>query len=129
MYAHPLSFRDIAEGKLPEVASKPIGAPKSNDHSSQSPSPESSLRGHTPLKIESPIIEMVVCSFALHLVEKPSELFALLWELRCVVFSSPNVRPLTLRTVTQHEGALACYLSPTQTTRGAFISFPQGHRA
>lgn len=29
-------------------------------------------------------IEMVVCSFALHLVEKQSELFALLWELRCV---------------------------------------------
>jgi hypothetical protein len=27
---------------------------------------------------------MTVCSFALHLIESPSELFALLWELRCV---------------------------------------------
>ncbi|OJT13632.1 hypothetical protein TRAPUB_9821 [Trametes pubescens] len=96
LYAHPLSFRDIAEGKLPEVASKPIGAPKSNN-SSQSSSPESSLRGHTPVKIESPIIEMVVCSFALHLVEKPSELFALLWELstkaRWLVILAPHKRP------------------------------------
>ena len=91
LYAHPLTFRDIAEGKLPEIASKPVGAPKPNNPP-ESPSPEGSLRGHSPSKssistaasLEANIIEMVVCSFALHLIEKPSELFALLWELRCV---------------------------------------------
>ncbi|KAI0826867.1 hypothetical protein BC628DRAFT_1319253 [Trametes gibbosa] len=96
LYAHPLSFRDIAEGRLPEIASKPIGAPKSN-HSSQTSSPESSLRGHSPPKAEAAIIEMVICSFALHLIEKPSELFALLWELstkaRWLVILAPHKRP------------------------------------
>ncbi|KAI0356423.1 hypothetical protein OH77DRAFT_1423356 [Trametes cingulata] len=96
LYCHPLSFKDIAEGKLPEIASKPIGAPKSNN-SSQTPSPESSLRGHSPPKVDTPIIEMVICSFALHLIEKPSELFALLWELstkaRWLVILAPHKRP------------------------------------
>ncbi|KAI0667599.1 hypothetical protein C8Q78DRAFT_312476 [Trametes maxima] len=96
LYAHPLSFRDIAEGQLPEIASKPVGAPKSNN-SSQTPSPESSLRGFSPPKVDSPIIEMVICSFALHLIEKPSELFALLWELstkaRWLVILAPHKRP------------------------------------
>ncbi|KAI0335824.1 hypothetical protein GY45DRAFT_1342389 [Cubamyces sp. BRFM 1775] len=98
LYCHPLSFRDIAEGKLPEIASKPVGAPKSNN-SSVTPSPESSMRGHghSPPANEAQVIEMVICSFALHLVEKPSELFALLWELstkaRWLVILAPHKRP------------------------------------
>ncbi|KAH9891721.1 hypothetical protein C8Q73DRAFT_85284 [Cubamyces lactineus] len=98
LYCHPLSFRDIAEGKLPEIASKPVGAPKSNN-SSVTPSPESSMRGHghSPPANESQVIEMVICSFALHLIEKPSELFALLWELstkaRWLVILAPHKRP------------------------------------
>ena len=44
--------------------------------------------GHSPPADELQVIEMVICSFALHLVEKPSELFALLWELRCVSYTS-----------------------------------------
>ncbi|KAI8986081.1 hypothetical protein BD414DRAFT_48817 [Trametes punicea] len=98
LYAHPLSFRDIAEGKLPEVASKPVGAPKSNNPS-QTSSPENSLCGHSDAssRSESPIIEMVICSFALHLIEKSSELFALLWELstkaRWLVILAPHKRP------------------------------------
>ncbi|KAI0657350.1 hypothetical protein C8Q70DRAFT_919587 [Cubamyces menziesii] len=98
LYCHPLSFRDIAEGKLPEIASKPVGAPKSNN-SSVTPSPESSMRGHghSPPADELQVIEMVICSFALHLVEKPSELFALLWELstkaRWLVILAPHKRP------------------------------------
>lgn len=93
LYAYPLSFKDIAEGNLPGIASKPVGAPKSNS-SSTTTSPSSSLHGHSSPHSQSmksiassddhedPIIEMVICSFALHLIEKPSELFALLWELR-----------------------------------------------
>ncbi|RDX53373.1 hypothetical protein OH76DRAFT_1399274 [Lentinus brumalis] len=104
LYAHPLSFRDIAEGKLPEIASKPVGAPKPNNPP-ESPSPEGSVRGHSPSKssistaatLEANIIEMVICSFALHLIEKPSELFALLWELslksRWLVILAPHKRP------------------------------------
>ncbi|KAI0712250.1 hypothetical protein C8Q76DRAFT_622592 [Earliella scabrosa] len=103
LYAHPLSFRDIAEGKLPEVASKPVGAPKPNNPLETSPSPESSLRGYSPsqssigVAADAGVIEMVVCSFALHLIEKPSELFALLWELslkaRWLVVLAPHKRP------------------------------------
>ncbi|KAF9534514.1 hypothetical protein CPB83DRAFT_844353 [Crepidotus variabilis] len=44
-----------------------------------------------------PAIEMVVCSFALHLVESPSSLFALLWELslkaRWLVIPAPHKKP------------------------------------
>ncbi|KAI0766391.1 hypothetical protein BD413DRAFT_636169 [Trametes elegans] len=99
LYAHPLSFRDVAEGRLPEVASKPVGAPGSASSSpSQTPSPESSIRGYTPsTREDAPVIEMVICSFALHLIEKPSELFALLWELstkaRWLVVLAPHKRP------------------------------------
>jgi len=43
------------------------------------------------------IIDMVVCSFALHLLENPSELFALLWELstkaRWLVILAPHKKP------------------------------------
>lgn len=108
LYAYPLSFRDIAEGNLPGIASKPVGAPKSNS-SSTTTSPSSSSHGHSSphshsMKSlassddhEDPIIEMVICSFALHLVEKPSELFALLWELstkaRWLVIIAPHKRP------------------------------------
>ena len=43
------------------------------------------------------VVEMVICSFALHLIETPSELFALLWELstkcRWLVILAPHKRP------------------------------------
>ncbi|KAI0754897.1 hypothetical protein C8Q80DRAFT_1247769 [Daedaleopsis nitida] len=99
LYAHPLSFKDIAEGKLPEIASKPVGAPKGHSPDSSYTSSETSLRG-SKSSIPHPdtnVIEMVVCSFALHLIEKPSELFALLWELslkaRWLVVLAPHKRP------------------------------------
>ena len=42
-------------------------------------------------------IEMVVCSFALHLVESSSELFSLLWELstksRWLIVIAPHKKP------------------------------------
>lgn len=44
-----------------------------------------------------PVVEMVICSFALHLIQNPSELFALLWELstkaRWLIILAPHKRP------------------------------------
>jgi len=71
-----LSFRDIAEGLLPPSETNLA------DQVSQS---------------ASPFIDMVICSFALHLVGNPSELFALLWELsmksRWLLLISPHKKP------------------------------------
>lgn len=43
------------------------------------------------------ILDMVICSFALHLVDSPSQLFALLWELstkaRWLIVISPHKKP------------------------------------
>lgn len=50
-------------------------------------------------------IDMVICSFALHLIETPSELFALLWELstRCrwLVILAPHKRPEVRRQISR----------------------------
>jgi cell division inhibitor SulA len=76
-----LSFRDIAEGGFPDVISIPTSPPTIQMIASE----------------ENPMVEMVVCSFALHLVETSSELFALLWELstkaRWLVLLSPHKKP------------------------------------
>jgi hypothetical protein len=46
---------------------------------------------------EEVAIEMIVCSFALHLVKTPSELFTLLWELstkaRWFILLAPHKKP------------------------------------
>lgn len=46
---------------------------------------------------DTPILDMVICSFALHLVETPSQLFGLLWELsqkaRWLVIIAPHKKP------------------------------------
>lgn len=43
------------------------------------------------------VIDFTICSFALHLIDNPSELFAILWELstkcRWLVVLSPHKRP------------------------------------
>ncbi|KAG9315574.1 hypothetical protein JVU11DRAFT_3210 [Chiua virens] len=78
----PLSFRDISQGMLP-----PNVSPMSSiGHSGA---------GNTDVAIDR--IDMVVCSFALHLVEPSSELFALLWELSTkanwLVVLAPHKKP------------------------------------
>ncbi|KAF8134020.1 hypothetical protein EV363DRAFT_1568417 [Boletus edulis] len=78
----PLTFRDISEGLLPPNVSSTttIGVSRAND-------------------VQSSIdrIDMVVCSFALHLVESSSELFALLRELSTkavwLVVLAPHKKP------------------------------------
>jgi len=79
-----LSFRDIANGALPPlpvVESQPLSANVSDT------SPEPPNR----------VIDMVICSFALHLIGDPSELFALLWELstksRWLAVLAPHKKP------------------------------------
>ncbi|OCH91891.1 hypothetical protein OBBRIDRAFT_825085 [Obba rivulosa] len=68
-----LCFKDIAEGSFPSL-------------------PPSLQTSDEPSKLD-----MVVCSFALHLVESPSELFALLWELstkaRWLIIIAPHKKP------------------------------------
>ncbi|KAF8558371.1 hypothetical protein OG21DRAFT_1586242 [Imleria badia] len=78
----PLSFRDISEGLLPPIISTAtsIGvSPTSN------------------MEVSMDGIDMVVCSFALHLVKSSSELFALLRELSTkahwLVVLAPHKKP------------------------------------
>jgi len=81
-----LSFEDVAEGNLPttsiNIASgslQEITVPELNETENQY------------------LIDTVVCSFALHLVEGPSGLFSLLWQLslraRWLVILAPHKRP------------------------------------
>ena len=74
----PLSFRDIAGGALP-------------------PLPAESHHLDMNQWSNTPVIDMVICSFALHLINNPSELFALLWELstksRWLVILAPHKKP------------------------------------
>ena len=74
-----LSFKDIAEGALPPTPQYISGERVPPDETN-------------PLKID-----MVICSFALHLIESPSELFSTLWELstksRWLVVLAPHKKP------------------------------------
>ncbi|WVR07630.1 hypothetical protein IAU60_004672 [Kwoniella sp. DSM 27419] len=68
---HDLSFTDLANGSIPpDMPSPPSG---------------------------EPIWDLIICSFALHLVTSPSELFALLYELsgkaRWLVIVAPHKKP------------------------------------
>ncbi|KAJ3525105.1 hypothetical protein NM688_g8455 [Phlebia brevispora] len=80
-----LSFKDVADGKLPEACLE-----------SQNPQIPLSLL-HTAPFGEDDVVEMTVCSFALHLIESPSELFGLLWQLstkcRWLVILAPHKKP------------------------------------
>jgi len=82
-----LSFNDIAEGALPttsvDILTGSIWGLISQEDIEQTE------RHH--------VIEMVVCSFALHLLEDASSLFSLLWELsskaRWLVVLAPHKKP------------------------------------
>lgn len=89
-----LSFADIAQGSLPtETYTLPIP-------SLRSPGTSAPLVPPTAKDEDSQsevAVEMVICSFALHLIESPSELFSLLWELstkcRWLVVLAPHKKP------------------------------------
>lgn len=89
-----LSFTDIAQGNLPtEIYTLPLpslGGPGGFEHMVPATISDGDSR-------PDDIIEMVICSFALHLIESPSELFSLLWELstkcRWLVVLAPHKKP------------------------------------
>ena len=85
---------DIAGGALPSTISHLTSLGKSSDSSAET----SVLGDNTGDAVDKPVvIDMVVCSFALHLVQSPSELFSLLWELstkaRWLVVLAPHKKP------------------------------------
>jgi hypothetical protein len=67
---HALSFSDLADGQIP---------------------PQTSTR------VDGTIYDLIICSFALHLLTEPSELFALLYELstkcRWLAVVAPHKKP------------------------------------
>ncbi|EAL19142.1 hypothetical protein CNBH2410 [Cryptococcus deneoformans B-3501A] len=76
---HSLSFTDLAQGLLPPTSA--MTSPRSGD----------------PNNSSEPIWDIIICSFALHLVTNPSELFALLFELsgkaRWLIVVAPHKKP------------------------------------
>jgi len=78
-----LSFRDIADGALPPL----------HPDSQWLNSKDETILGSSNVLL----IDMVICSFALHLIDNASELFALLWELstksRWLLILAPHKKP------------------------------------
>lgn len=78
----PLTFRDISQGLLPPIVSNATSVGVGRE-------------SNVDLSIDK--IDMVVCSFALHLVESSSELFSLLRELSTkalwLVVLAPHKKP------------------------------------
>ncbi|KAL4064859.1 hypothetical protein V8B97DRAFT_1198241 [Scleroderma yunnanense] len=90
----PFSFMDIAGGALPPVISPLTSLRKAPASGAET----MVLADNIGDAVDTPIaIDMVICSFALHLVESPSELFALLWELSTkaswLVILAPHKKP------------------------------------
>jgi hypothetical protein len=98
-----LSFQDIASGSLPEslVASRPL-------HPEPEPEQERGTPGQGPTGADGdedmepdpapfPIMDIVICSFALHLLEDSSQLWALLselsWKATWLIVLEPHKKP------------------------------------
>ncbi|KAJ3485980.1 hypothetical protein NLI96_g4562 [Meripilus lineatus] len=92
----PLSFQDIAQGALPPPF-KREETEDANNVQEESPTPTVEEKRDTTNEQQEALLEMTICSFALHLIESPSELFALLWELstkcRWLVVLAPHKKP------------------------------------
>ncbi|KAG8992512.1 hypothetical protein FRB90_000981, partial [Tulasnella sp. 427] len=82
LVCYPLSFEDLASGVLPADQ----GEEPTDDSDEQKEERDTTQK-----------FDMVICSFALHLVDSPSQLFALLWELstktRWLIIISPHKKP------------------------------------
>ncbi|KAF9013376.1 hypothetical protein BDQ17DRAFT_1231671 [Cyathus striatus] len=94
-----LSFSDIAEGALPAQVFKlwkePTDIDLNDEHNSGSLT--SGTGSPDEESASSQRIDFIVCSFALHLLETPSGLFSLLWELslkaRWLIILAPHKKP------------------------------------
>ncbi|KAF7768115.1 hypothetical protein Agabi119p4_7358 [Agaricus bisporus var. burnettii] len=103
LHCTTLSFNDIAQGELPSFVSDlskvqvQVPSVTQNDQS-QDESESLNIRHEDPT-VETPYttIEMVVCSFALHLVDNASALFALLctlsYKAHWLVVLAPHKKP------------------------------------
>ena len=91
MTCAPLSFKDISDGEVPPI-SKLI--PSNSEEVEENKEGENTIGD---LDSNSQNLDLVICSFALHLIESPSELFSLLWELstkaRWLVVLAPHKKP------------------------------------
>ncbi|TFK40694.1 hypothetical protein BDQ12DRAFT_679873 [Crucibulum laeve] len=94
-----LSFKDVAEGSLPQDIYDLARGPQEPMSRTSAEYLEAAAHQPNPadMSLSSPHIEMVICSFAMHLIENPSELFSLLWELstkaRWLVILAPHKKP------------------------------------
>lgn len=96
-----LSFQDIAQDGLPQ-SSHPHASPKVEEDIAP-PKEDSSLETPLPTEHESvpeaarEVYDLVICSFALHLIASPGALFALLstisYEARWLVVLEPHKKP------------------------------------
>jgi hypothetical protein len=90
----PLSFQDLANGKDPGQYICLPGPPISTTPIDDGSAPTLTSNGGAE---ETVCTDIIVCSFALHLVDSPSELFSLLWVLstkaRWLVILAPHKRP------------------------------------
>jgi len=88
-----LSFKDVAEGALPSSVTDLFSLSSADMHAAE----KNTLDAISSASEDDHKIEMVICSFALHLVESSSELFSLLWELstkaRWLVVIAPHKKP------------------------------------
>ena len=95
----PLYFQDIASGSLPELLMAP--------HPTQ-PEPEHSASGQGSGKVDNKedaepnpgsfsTMDMIICSFALHLLEDSSQVWALLselsWKATWLIVLEPHKKP------------------------------------
>ncbi|PAV17305.1 conserved fungal [Pyrrhoderma noxium] len=91
MTCAPLSFKGISDGEIPTI-SKPISP--TSEEGEENKEGENTIGD---LDSNSQNLDIVICSFALHLIESPSELFSLLWELstkaRWLVVLAPHKKP------------------------------------
>jgi hypothetical protein len=100
-----LSFQDVANGALPSVFSELGTIELAVTDTAAYPNQvagENALKSFYHSGVEDtapslPALDMVICSFALHLIETPSQLFSLLWELsqkaRWLVIIAPHKKP------------------------------------
>ncbi|TFK19999.1 hypothetical protein FA15DRAFT_600495 [Coprinopsis marcescibilis] len=86
-----LSFEDISEGTWPGKATN-----ISTDIQRDLPT-EEEINSEESEGFHGPLVQMVVCSFAMHLIQEPSELFSLLFQLSSralwLVILAPHKKP------------------------------------
>lgn len=94
-----LSFSAIAEGSIPSFSINI--SDETVRHHTLSKTTTDDVQEDSGVNESQWSIEMVICSFALHLIETSSNLFALLWQLslraRWLIILAPHKKPVVFR--------------------------------